>query len=104
MGYFACSYLALRYIGKKYKISYEETIKRVINIFLITLVMVICLLIMKYIFPITTTNKILNMLYVLLFSGIGVVIYFTIMFKSRLVYDIFGRGNIEKIFNKLKRR
>lgn len=35
---------------------------------------------------------------------IGVVIYFTIMFKSRLVYDIFGRGNIEKIFNKLKRR
>ena len=104
LGYFAFSYLALRYIGKKYKISYEETIKRVINIFLITLVMVICLLIMKYIFPITTTSKILNMLYVLLFSGIGVVIYFTIMFKSRLVYDIFGRGNIEKIFNKLKRR
>lgn len=104
LGYFACSYLALRYIGKKYKISYEETIKRVINIFLITLVMVICLLIMKYIFPITTTSKILNMLYVLLFSGIGVVIYFTIMFKSRLVYDIFGRGNIEKILNKLKRR
>ena len=66
--------------------------------------MVICLLIMKYIFPITTTSKILNMLYVLLFSGIGVVIYFTIMFKSRLVYDIFGRGNIEKILNKLKRR
>lgn len=104
LGYLACSYLALRYIGKKYKISYEETIKRVINIFLIALVMVICLLIVKYIFPITTTSKILNMLYVLLFSGIGVVIYFTIMFKSKLVYDIFGRGNIEKVLNKLKRR
>ena len=104
LGYLACSYLAFRYIGKKYKISYEETIKRVINIFLITMIMVICLLIMKYIFPITTTSKILNMLYVLLFSGIGVVVYFTIMFKSKLVYDIFGRGNIEKVLNKLKRR
>lgn len=102
LGYLGCSYLALRYIGKKYKISYEETLKRVLNIFLATIVMAIILLGMKYIFPFTTTNRIINILYVILFSMVGAVIYFVIMFKSKLVYDIFGRGNVERILDKIR--
>lgn len=104
LGYVTCSYLALRYINKMYKISYEETIKRVINIFITTFVMIIILLVMKHFIPCTSTNRLINVLYVAIFSIIGAVTYFTIMFKSKLIYDIFGRGNIEKVISKIRKR
>ncbi len=104
LGYGVCSYLALHYIGKKYKISYEDTIKRVLNIFLTTIAMVIILLGIRYLIPFTSTNRFINILYVLLFSAIGVSIYFAIMFKSKLIFDIFGKKNVENIMKKIRKR
>lgn len=104
LGYIVCSFLALRYIGKKYKISYEETIKKVFTIFLTTIIMVIVLLAVKYIMPLTSMNRLLNILYVLLFSMIGGIIYLVIMFKNKSIYDIFGRNNVESIINKIRKR
>ena len=103
LGYLGCSYLALRYVGKKYKVSYEDTIKKVLNIFLITIVMIIALLGLQYIIPFVSTNRLINILYVAVFSIVGAVIYFVIMFKSKLVYDIFGYGNVEKVLNKIRK-
>ena len=103
LGYSVCSFLSFGYIAKKYKVSYEETIKRVFNIILTTLFMVIVLLVIRYFIPITSSSKLLNILYVALFSIIGVIIYFVIMFKSKLIYDVFGKGNVNKIIKKLQR-
>ena len=104
LGYFACSYLALHYINKKYNISYEETIKRVFNIIITTLVMVIVLLGLKYLFPYNSTSRIFSILYVIIFSIVGLLTYFIIMFKSKLIYDIFGKENINKVLNKFRKR
>lgn len=104
LGYVVCSYLALRFVGKKYNVSYEGTIKRVINIFLTTMVMVIVLLIMKYIIPFTSTSRFINILYVILFGSVGIIVYFIIMFRNKLIYDIFGKGNVDKILKKIRKR
>lgn len=104
LGYVACSYLALRYINKKYNISYEQTINRVLNIFLTTMAMVIVLLGLKYLIPFVSTSRIINILYVVLFTVVGAIVYFVIMFKSRLIYDVFGKGNVEKVLKKIRKR
>lgn len=104
LGYIACSYLALRYINKKYKISYEDTIKKAFNIILTTLVMVVVLLALKYVIPYTSTSRLYSILYVSLFSIIGIIVYFAIMFKSKLIYDIFGKDNITKIIKRFRKR
>lgn len=104
LGYLACSCLALNFIKKKYNISYEDTIKKTFNIILTTLCMVIVLLIMKYFIPFTSTSRIINILYVILFSGVGILVYFGIMLKTKMIYDIFGKGNVEKIINKFRKR
>lgn len=104
LGYLACSYLALHYVNKKYKVSYEDTIKKVLNIIITTLVMVIVLLVFKYIIPFNSTSRLFSILYVLLFSIIGVVVYFGIMFKSKVIYDVFGKGNVDKILKKIRKR
>lgn len=104
LGYLVCSYLALHYINKKYHISYEDTIKKTLNIILITLIMVITLLGLKYIIPFTSTNRMFSILYVLLFAVVGVSIYFGITFKTKLIYDIFGKENIDKVLKKIRKR
>lgn len=104
LGYTVCSFLALGYIGRKYKVSYEETIKRVFNIFLTTFMMVIILLLLKYLLPLTSTSRLVNILYVVLFSSIGGIIYLFVMFKSKFIYDIFEKENIDNIFKKFRKR
>lgn len=104
LGYLACSYLALNYVNNKYKVSYEDTIKKVMNIIITTLVMVIVLLVFKAIIPFNSTSRIISILYVLFFSLIGVFVYFGLMFKTKVIYDIFGKENVNKILNKFRKR
>jgi hypothetical protein len=68
------------------------------------MVMVIVLLGLKYLVPFTSTSRFMNILYVILFSIVGIIIYFVFMFKSKLIYDIFGYDNIEKIVKKIRKR
>jgi len=104
LGYFVCSYLGLRFINKKYKVSYEDTIKKIINILMTTIIMVIVLLGLKYLIPFTSTSRIVNIIYVIIFTVVGLITYFGIMFKTGLIYDIFGKENINKIINKIRKK
>ena len=104
LGYGVCSYIALSYIHKKYHISYEDTLKKVLNIILITMCMVVVLVGLRYFVPFTSTNRLFNILYILLYTTIGLLVYFTIMFKSKLIYSIFGTDHVNKVIRKIKRR
>lgn len=104
LGYSVCSYLALRFIHKKYNINYEDTLKKVINIIIITMAMVVVLVSVRYFIPFTSTSRLVNILYIILYAIIGLFVYFIFMFKTKLVYNIFGINYVNKVVNKIKRK
>ncbi|MDD6223568.1 MAG: polysaccharide biosynthesis C-terminal domain-containing protein [bacterium] len=99
-----CSMMALHYLGKKYQINYEQTIKRVLNIIIITLVMVIVILAVLYFIRFHSNVRILNLFMVIMCIIVGMIIYFGLMFRTRLVYDIFGYQNVKKIENRIRKK
>ena len=103
LGYTVCSFLALNHIHKKYNINYEDTIKKVFNTVLITMVMVIGLVVLKHFVPFTSTSRLINILYVALYSVVGVLVYFVIALRTRLLHNVFGVNNINKVISKIKR-
>ena len=104
LGYVACSYLALRHINKKYDINYEDTLKKTFNIIIIGVFMVAVLVGLKYFVPFTSTSRLVNVLYIVLYAIVGVFVYFVIMFKSKMIYNIFGQENVNRVVRKLKKR
>lgn len=104
LGYTVCSFIALRYIGKKYEVSYEETIKRVFSIIVITLIMVLVLMLLKIVIPFTSTSRIVNIFIIGGFALVGAFIYFIFMFRTKLVYKIYGKESVNKIVNKVFRK
>lgn len=103
LGYMVCAILSLRFLKKKYKINYEDTIKKVVNIVSSVLVMAVVLLVMRYFVPFTSTSRLLNILIVALFSVVGAVIYLFITTKNGLMQEIYGDNIIKKIAGKLRR-
>ena len=57
----------------------------------------------KGIVPFDSTNRIINILLIVSYVMIGAGVYLIIMFKSKLIYQIFGRDNIKKVTNKFKK-
>ena len=104
LGYLVCSFMSLHYIGKKYGVNYEDTLKKVFNIIITTLVMVIMLLVIKNFIPFTSTSRIVNIFIIGIYAIIGVSIYLIIMFKTKLIYQIFGKDNVNKLINKFKKK
>ena len=47
-------------------------------------------------------NRVLSIFLVAFYALLGAIIYFGLMFKTGMIYDVFGRGNVEKILAKLK--
>ena len=45
-----------------------------------------------------------NFIILIIFSFIGIIIYFGITFKTKIIYDVFGKGNVDKILNKFRKR
>ena len=103
LGYLVCCFMSLHYIGKKYKVNYEDTLKKVFNILIITIIMVIVLLVLKTFIPFVSTSRLINIFIIAIYAIIGIAVYLSIMFKTKLVYQIFGRDNVLKIIKKFKK-
>lgn len=98
LGYSCCSLICLIFLNRKYQVSYEETIKRLLDVLFAVIVMTIILLLLKIFIPITSTSKLINIIIVLVYTIIGGIIYLGITYKNGTLLAIFG----EDIFNKFK--
>ena len=103
LGYLVCALISLHYIGKKYKVNYEDTLKKVFNIIITTLVMVIVLLVLKQFIPFTSTSRLINIFIIAIYAVVGACVYLFIMFKSKLIYQIFGKDNVDKLIKRFKK-
>ena len=100
IGYLVSSIICLVVLKKKYKINFEEIVNNFINIMCSAFLMVIILFICKLFIPITSTNRIMNLVIILIYTVIGAIVYFVFNHFSKLTNKVFGR-DIFKILNKL---
>ena len=90
---------------KKYvKVSYKTTINELSKMIISLVVMFIALLIMMFIIPLYNPSRIISILIVILYAGIGALIYFGLTYKLKVVNNIFGKNFINNILAKLKIR
>lgn len=100
IGYLVSSIICLVVLRRKYKINFEEIVNNFINIMCSAFLMVIVLFILKLFIPITSTNRIMNLVIILVYAVIGAIVYFVYGHFSKLTNKVFGR-DIFKILNKL---
>ncbi|MGI6329736.1 MAG: putative polysaccharide biosynthesis protein [Bacilli bacterium] len=103
LGLITASVLILITIQRKYKINYEETFNRLLDILLATFVMVFILLLLQFIIPLNTTNRLLAILLTGGYSLIGISIYLYLTIKGGVFDNIFGRGYFKYLLNKIRR-
>lgn len=100
IGYLVSSIICLVVLRRKYKINFEEIVNNFINIMCSAFLMIIVLFILKLFIPITSTNRIMNLVIILVYTVIGAIVYFVYGHFSKLTNKVFGR-DIFKILNKL---
>jgi len=64
--------------------------------------MIVVLLTIKHFFPFTSTNRLVNIVYIAIYTLIGSAIYLFVSFKSKLAYQIFGNNILSSIKNKIR--
>lgn len=100
IGYLVSSIICLVVLRRKYKFNFESFIKNLIDIVCASLLMVLVLTIFKLFMPISSANRIMNLVIILIYTLIGIIVYFVYGHFSKLTNKIFGR-DIFKILNKL---
>lgn len=100
IGYLVSSIICLVVLRRKYKINFEEIINNFINIMCASLLMVIVLFVCKFFIPITSDNRIMNLVIILVYTVIGAIVYFVYNHFSKLTNKVFGK-DIFKILNRL---
>ncbi|MEG1495002.1 MAG: polysaccharide biosynthesis protein [Bacilli bacterium] len=103
LGFTTSSIIALALLKKKYKVNYEETLKKVMSIVGAAFIMIICLFFFSLIIPITGTSRILNILIIMFYALVGGIIYITILYKNHTLEQVFGSEILNIIKSKLKR-
>ncbi|MDD2490559.1 MAG: polysaccharide biosynthesis C-terminal domain-containing protein, partial [Bacilli bacterium] len=101
-GYFSSIFLILRFLKVEYQVKYEETFKRIINMILAVIIMSIVIILLQFIIPVSTSNRIIALLLIGFYSIIGSLIYLIMMIKNKLLFQVFGYHFIERILNRLK--
>ena len=94
LSFFIIVYFCLSRLGKKYKINYEFCIKKIINTFIVSLFDSVVLLIINYFLPFTLNNRVGNLVYVVIFSVLGVLIYYFLSLKMGIYNEIVNDDSI----------
>lgn len=82
--------ICLIVLHSKYKVEYEETVKNFLDILSGCMVMIVVLFLIKFIIPIVSANRIVNLFIILGYSIIGVIVYMILMWRMRTVENVFG--------------
>lgn len=100
LGYLVSIIICLVTLYYKYHISFEELIKNLIEMICGVVLMLMGLLIIKFIVPISSSVRIVNILIIVLYGIIGAAIYFFYAYKTKLFKKVFNKS-LSSIINKL---
>ena len=101
IGYLVSLIICLYILHKRYKINYEVTVKEIFNITCATVIMGLVLFLLRFVIPEVSSNRLVNLPIIVVYTLVGAIIYFIVIYKSKTLHTIFGENNLKKITNKL---
>lgn len=99
VAYLVSFIICLIVLHGKYKVDYESTIKNFLDILCGCMLMVVILFLMKFIIPIVSTSRIVNLFIIVAYALVGTLVYLLFMLKVGTINNIFG-DKIKKILKK----
>ena len=102
MGYFIGLVILIVYLHKKYQVNFKNTYQRGLQILLSSLAMLVVILLLQRFMPVVAYKRILNIPLIAGYTLIGIVIYFILVNKFKLIDNIFGKGTLDNVLKKLK--
>ena len=103
LGYGVGIILCLIFLRRKCQVSYMPTLKLLGKILVADLAMIIILSLLKFIIPISSDIRILNIPIIAIYTVIGAITYFFVAHKFNLIEEVFGSKLINKITKKFRR-
>ena len=102
IGYVLSFVICLVALNRKCGVNYEMTIKQMLNSLLGTSIMVISLFLLKFIIPISSPTRFLNIIIILVYAVVGILVYFFYMYKTNSIEAIFGKKMMDKFTKRRK--
>lgn len=97
LGYIVSIVMCLFLLVKKYNINFEYTLKNFFDVLCASIFMIIILLIVHFISPIYKITRLTSVFIIILYSFIGMLIYFYYTYKSGVFKNIFGNRSLFKV-------
>ena len=90
LGYILSIIFCFIYLNIKIKINFEKLITNLFDILCASIFMILILITIDFIIPITTSNRLLNLLFIFLYAILGVILFFGYCYKTKVLDSIFG--------------
>ena len=101
-GYVTSFIVCLIILNKKYEINFEECVNNFIEVLCGSILMALVLFILRFIVPITVANRLLNLVIIILYTLIGIIVYFIYVNKVGVMKRIFG-NSITTLLKRIKK-
>ena len=102
IGYFVSFIICLVVLKNRYGINYESVVKNFIDILCASLLMVFVLYLVRFIVPVYSNVRFMNLFIVLVYFIVGATDYFTYTHYTKVINNVLGTGYMKKIFKKNK--
>ena len=99
LGYLVSSFICICVIGYKYNIDFEKTVKHLIEVIVGIILMVIVLFLLSLFIKLDSSNRVMSLLIVFIYSLVGSTTYFFYTYKTGTMKEVFG-DKLEKLFKK----
>ena len=99
IGYITSFVVAIVRLSKKFEINYEDLVKHFIDILCGSVLMIFVLFVLKFVIPISSNIRIVNLFIIIVYSIIGSIVYLIFTSKMGTIKHIFGdkiRKDIKK--------
>lgn len=90
LGYLTSFVICLVRLKVKFKINYEGLVKNFVDILCGSMLMVGVLFLVKLVIPLSSPNRLMNLVYILFYTILGGITYFLYTYKAKTIQHIFG--------------
>ena len=90
IGYITSFVIAIARLSRKFEINYEDLVKHFIDILCGSVLMVFVLFILKFVIPISSEVRIVNLFIIIIYAVVGSIVYLLFTFKMGTIKHIFG--------------